>query len=432
MKIPDLNNRRARVLFDKEIRTLSDLANSDLFTIEKILNDSICFDLKQRESETKWEAEQRNKLRYLSITGKPGNTLLNPLIPSIISVCHFIFPPSSGITVRDAAKELIESAQQILELEMGVENIVWSNRSSQSQRSQKKIATTGTTLRIQTDAADRDRIRPKQTSNQMKRKRKLDEDDSDSSVSNKYSQRSGKKFRSSPSDSESDVDSDSELLTNEFAKSNLNENDQSELIEKLLDHKVFNEINKVNVFSRLEFFQLFGDIIKNTAVISVSVGVNQLLKRAPVIGLSSLVKQQNSDDDDIDSYNCTFDEDKYIAGISLCFRDIDSESDTTVCYLNLQNESSDDPNITFDMKIKFLEELFHIGNITLVMYDAKEQLKVLLKCFPQLRTFCTQLRDPLVANWLLHPDVYGNLLTMVSMAAYISDKASLIRSLPFR
>lgn len=72
MKIPDLDSRRARVLYDKGIHTLSELANSDLFTIEKLLNDSICFDTKQRDGETKWDADQRNKLRFLAITGKPG------------------------------------------------------------------------------------------------------------------------------------------------------------------------------------------------------------------------------------------------------------------------------------------------------------------------------------------------------------------------
>ncbi|XP_037047750.1 DNA polymerase theta isoform X2 [Bradysia coprophila] len=395
MKIPDLNSRRARVLYDRGICTLSDLANSDLFTMEKILNDSICFDTKQRDGESKWESEQRNKLRYLSITGKPG------------------------ITVREAAKELIESARQCLELEMGVENIVWSNKSqtSQSQSRQKKVASTGITLRIQTDSADRDRIRPQQPSN---RKRKLDDAESDSSECLVGSQRSGKKFRSSPfdTDSESDFDSDSEVLTNELAcvrmnsaGSNLIENDQNELIEKLMGHRVFNEINKINVFQHVEFFKVFESIVKNSPVISVSVGVNQLLRRAPVIGLSSLVKQQHGDDGDIDSYNCTFDDDRFIAGISLCI------CDTEVYYLNLQNETSDDATITFDMKVKFLVELFHINKITFVMYDAKEQLKVLLKCFPQLRTFRVQLRDPLVANWLLQPDVYGNLLTMVRQYA---------------
>lgn len=291
---------------------------------------------------------------------------------------------------------------------MGVENIQWANK-SQTQSSQRKVASAGISLRIQTDAADNDRIR---SSNQLtSRKRKHDDGESAGGGN------SGKRFRSSDTDSESDSDSDNDMPTEELAcvginsvGSNLAENGHNELIEKLMDHKVFSEISKINVFQHMEFFNQFESIVKSSLVISASVGVNQLLRRAPVIGLSSLVKQQHGDDGDIDSYNCSFDDDKYVAGISLCIRD------SEVFYLNLQNETSDDPTITFDMKVKFLVELFKIKNITMVMYDAKEQLKVLLKSLPQLRDVIrVQLRDPLVANWLLQPDVYGNLLTMVGM-----------------
>ncbi len=72
MKIPNLNSRRARALHDQGIETLTDLANSDPFTIEKILYNAISFDTKQREGENEWEAERRNKLRSLFVTGKSG------------------------------------------------------------------------------------------------------------------------------------------------------------------------------------------------------------------------------------------------------------------------------------------------------------------------------------------------------------------------
>lgn len=72
MKIPNLNSQRARSLFNEGIQNLSDLANSDLFTVEKILYNSICFDSKQRDGENQWDADQRNKLRYLFVTGKSG------------------------------------------------------------------------------------------------------------------------------------------------------------------------------------------------------------------------------------------------------------------------------------------------------------------------------------------------------------------------
>lgn len=72
MKIPNLNSQRARSLFNEGIQTLADLANSDIFIVEKILYNSICFDSKQRDGENKWDADQRNNLRFLFVTGKSG------------------------------------------------------------------------------------------------------------------------------------------------------------------------------------------------------------------------------------------------------------------------------------------------------------------------------------------------------------------------
>lgn len=74
MKIPNLNGHRARSLFNGGIQNLTDLANSDVLTVEKILHNSICFDSKQRDGEQQWDAEQRNKLRILYVTGKPGTS----------------------------------------------------------------------------------------------------------------------------------------------------------------------------------------------------------------------------------------------------------------------------------------------------------------------------------------------------------------------
>lgn len=303
-----------------------------------------------------------------------------------------------GLTVRQAAEEIIENARQYRELEMGVGNVVWSTKQSQSQN---RNSSQGSHPTIRIEATD---SHLPITAND--RKRKLDDHGSSSPDDLvRPGSKCRKIFPIYEPESESESESESELFSDGFAGSNMETEDQTELIESIK----YEEFNLVNVFGRLEFFQQhFKTAVRKSSVIGVSVGVNQLTQSAPIIGLSSLVRQVNNDEESIGSYNCAFDDNKFIAGISLCFGDSD------VYNLTMQNETSDDVGITFDMKVKFLVDLFHMEHMTLVMYDAKEQCKVLLKCFPQLRSFCVRLRDPLVANWLLEPHVYGNLFTMVS------------------
>lgn len=87
MKIPNLNSHRARALYSGGIENLADLANSDVFSIEKILHNSICFDSKKRDGENEWEADQRNNIRFLFVTGKSGTELGMFLI----QICMVLF-----------------------------------------------------------------------------------------------------------------------------------------------------------------------------------------------------------------------------------------------------------------------------------------------------------------------------------------------------
>lgn len=102
MKMPNLNGQRARCIFDAGLKTLADLANADGRALERILYDSISFDAKQREGETDYEAARRNKVRCLYVTGK------------------------AGLTVGEAARNLIEDARRYLEQEMGLQNVQWN------------------------------------------------------------------------------------------------------------------------------------------------------------------------------------------------------------------------------------------------------------------------------------------------------------------
>lgn len=103
MRLPDLNHKRARALFDAGITSLIELASADILNIEKILFNSLCFDsAKKHDNENEFEAAQRNKERNLFITGK------------------------TGLNVAEAAKLLIQDARRFVQYEIGVENIKWS------------------------------------------------------------------------------------------------------------------------------------------------------------------------------------------------------------------------------------------------------------------------------------------------------------------
>lgn len=327
------------------------------------------------------------------------------------------------LSIREAAEEMIENARRCLELEMGAENVLWSKKST----SQNSVASQRIDPHTNIEAPNRRGSSQQLTgiaSIQIDRKRKRDDGDADPTEYMNAGKRFGKARRTcegqSDSESETETETECDFLSGAFnlvginsAGDELNEDHQKDHIDKLIKYDNF---QLVNVFQKIEFFKKFRETIANTPMVSLSVGVNQLPKRAPIIGLSSLVKQVHTESATVESYNCSFDDDKFIAVITICMNDND------VYYLNLQNEACDDAAITFEMKAKFLFDLFHMKQMTLVMYDAKEQCKVLLKCFPKIRSFCAQLRDPLVANWLLQPDVYGNLLTMAS-----EDKVASIR-----
>uniref|UniRef100_A0A0K8V363 DNA polymerase theta n=2 Tax=Bactrocera latifrons TaxID=174628 RepID=A0A0K8V363_BACLA len=103
MRLPDLNHKRARALFDAGITTLVDLANADIFEVEKVLYNALSFDsAKQHDNEADYEALQRNQAREFFITGKVG------------------------LTVAEGAKLLVQEARIFVQYEIGVGGIKWT------------------------------------------------------------------------------------------------------------------------------------------------------------------------------------------------------------------------------------------------------------------------------------------------------------------
>ncbi|KAK9874987.1 hypothetical protein WA026_005802 [Henosepilachna vigintioctopunctata] len=102
MRLPCLNSKQARALYNAGIETLIKLANSDACTIENILHKVVPFEnISEREGETHHDFQQRNKMRTVWITGK------------------------QGLTEKEAADLILHDAREYLENEMGVKNIMW-------------------------------------------------------------------------------------------------------------------------------------------------------------------------------------------------------------------------------------------------------------------------------------------------------------------
>lgn len=313
---------------------------------------------------------------------------------------------------------MIQDARRCLELEMGVENIAWSTDTNLNSNVSPRNVCTPKNVSPK-DQANFDSLK-------NDRKRKLN-DARSPDYYEKTDQQLCKKIRitqeiSSGCDQISDQFTCVRLLSSETVhteKDRLPLASSYRTLHKAIANELgkaiveFSELNIVNVFDSLEFFNKFKETVASSLVIGVSIGVNRDLTSTPIIGENILMNQLNSNDDEnADTYNCTFDDNMFIAGVSLCLS-------STVYYLHFQNETKEDDNISFDMKVKFLVDLFHMEQLTIVMYNVKEQCKTLVKAFPQLRKLSTKFHDPRVANWLLQPDIKANLLTMVSSIRHL-------------
>ncbi|GJQ84592.1 putative DNA-directed DNA polymerase [Trypoxylus dichotomus] len=104
MRLPILNGPRARALYNSGIETLVQLASARVDSVEIALHKMAPFESeKERDGETKYEAEQRNKVRAIWVTGK------------------------QGMTEKEAAEMLILEARRYLEFEMGVVGAKWED-----------------------------------------------------------------------------------------------------------------------------------------------------------------------------------------------------------------------------------------------------------------------------------------------------------------
>lgn len=123
MRLPDINYKRARALFDGGIENLVCLANANTLDIENILFNLTHFETEKTDgNENDYEAKKRLQERNLFITGK------------------------KGMTIHEAAKMFIADARKFVQYEIGVGNIKWehsqlnvSNAEKENSRKRKSI-----------------------------------------------------------------------------------------------------------------------------------------------------------------------------------------------------------------------------------------------------------------------------------------------------
>lgn len=171
-------------------------------------------------------------------------------------------------------------------------------------------------------------------------------------------------------------------------------------INKEIDDRIIlTHLNIIDVCGNENLFKKFIKEIEKTEEIGFSIGISKFVKQKSLIGGNLLENERKNDSD----FLCIFNDCFYIEGISICFHD------NTVYYLNFQKIEN---KIQLKEKLDFLKNLLKRKELTLKVNDAKEQLKILLKAFPQITEISCKFLDPKIADWLLQPDFENNLTKM--------------------
>ncbi|XP_039491520.1 DNA polymerase theta [Drosophila santomea] len=166
----------------------------------------------------------------------------------------------------------------------------------------------------------------------------------------------------------------------------------------------FSSIDIINVCGHRQLFQAAVIELNVVSCFGLSVGLQAIAgRRKPLIGANLLINQIAAvgEREAAAGEQVLFqvDDSNFIAGLSFCL------ADNVAYYMNMQNDDrATGQGVPTILKVQELCKLLARKDLTLVMHDGKEQLKILLKAIPQLKKICAKLEDPKVANWLLQPD----------------------------
>lgn len=342
MKISILNGQRARALFTAGYQTLVDISKADVLIIEKCLNDSISFDVRKRDDETNYDAEQRNKHRQVYVTGK------------------------NGLSINEAAKLIINEAREYLINNMGIKNIDWSQNDSSTPENNdfviaNQTASIAKNIEIALPSEKKKRKNPCHTEVVEPAKRRpttrLQENSSDESCSEN-----------------SDVDS----IIFDSSVSFYNDEDDNFMQQLQLTSQNAPRVQIIDVTQTIEVFNTFVKSFENVSECGLSLAI---------------ARTDNSTNSR--EYYCIISPDIYLYGVALSFQD-----EYTSHFLSLQNECV----VAIQKRIVFIRNVLSKRKLTLQMNDAKTQLKTLLKAIPEINRVKCSIEDPQVAQWLIQPE----------------------------
>lgn len=367
MKISVLNGQRARALFDAGYQTMVDISKANVLAIEKILVDSISFDVQKRDGETNYDAEQRNKHRLLFVTGR------------------------AGLSVKEAAQLIIDEARHYLRNEMGIQNINWPQQEEMTTENEapNEITTDTNQMASTSEPRENDSMSNRQPNRQQTNKRRipLDKEVATPTKRRNHGQTSRQEESSTSELSSEDSDVDSVNLDNSTSFYN---DENEDFMQQLRpsnngpvilsdDHSTAPRLQIIDVTRNLNEFNKFIKSFKDVT----ECGFALAIARSDPLDRSK-------------NYRCSITPDLYVYGISMCFQD-----KYVAHFLCLQD---DEGSIDFNKRIEFIQSVLNRKELKLQINDAKTQLSTLLKIIPDVFYVKCFIEDSQVAQWLIQPE----------------------------
>lgn len=368
MKIPSMGSTRtARALYKSGIEKLNILANSTVLSVENVLMDL------------------------------GGN--------------FFVVGKSLEMSVPEVSKLLIDDARSHIQNEIGLKDVRWIQEPTSIEQTNKSLqnANTGNarkrkadTLLNISDPIDEVTIHEES----VKRKK------SDHNKSIQYR----KKLRSSGGPNDFIV-VDSQLMNDldkkaESGESTLETSDENASLFQDLNGASINSesinlqelmqqhLKIVDILASTDIFEIFIKEIADQKEIGMSVGIQKFEMQSQKIG-GNVLRQSTSEVGN--NYKFKFNENFYIDCISFCF------NSNRICYLNLQKN-----NLLTEKLKSWLKLLMSRSDVTMVVYEAKEHLKVLQKALGTFNTTNVKILDPRLASWVMDPDTNLNWYELVN------------------